>query len=186
METPATGLGREEMVEQAMTPTPHNTQHRIFLPSTLSKHRVSRANALWCGVCCGRRRHSRPPGGSAPQNEKAFSGPSGHDKMISVKLPGDDKKTPKNGAEAMEDEPKPRRRGRPRRGEKAVADKDPATVDPRRVLAAVASDVSAPAGARVSAARALLRDRVDRDLRQANGSRLAHDPDDFEEEAQHD
>jgi hypothetical protein len=106
--------------------------------------------------------------------------------MISVKLPGDDKKTPKNGAEAMEDEPKPRRRGRPRRGEKAVVDKDPATVDPRRVLAAVASDVSAPAGARVSAARALLRDRVDRDLRQANGSRLAHDPDDFEEDTQHD
>jgi hypothetical protein len=47
---------------------------------------------------------------------------------------------------------------------------DPATVDPRAVLAAVAADPSAPASARVSAARALLTDQIDREIREANNA----------------
>jgi hypothetical protein len=56
----------------------------------------------------------------------------------------------------------PRRRpGRPSRKEevqRALAEfgVDPATIDPRRVLAAIAMDPSAPAGARVAACRTLL------------------------------
>ena len=54
-----------------------------------------------------------------------------------------------------------RKRGRPSRKEelrRALAGLgiDPATIDPRRVLAAIASDTNAPAGARVAACRALL------------------------------
>jgi len=56
----------------------------------------------------------------------------------------------------------PRRRpGRPSRKEevqRALAELgvDPATIDPRRILAAIAGDSSAPAGARVAACRALM------------------------------
>src|SRR5262249_44183703 len=54
-----------------------------------------------------------------------------------------------------------RRRGRPSRKEelqRALAELgvDPATIDPRRVLAAIAGDTTAPAGARVAACRALM------------------------------
>src|SRR5262249_18762990 len=54
-----------------------------------------------------------------------------------------------------------RRRGRPSRKEevqRALAELgvDPATIDPRRVLAAIASDTTAPAGARVAACKVLL------------------------------
>jgi hypothetical protein len=62
-------------------------------------------------------------------------------------------------------------RGRPSRAEasaKALAALaangiDPASIDPRAVLAAVAADPSAPASARVAAARALLADAQARD-----------------------
>ena len=62
---------------------------------------------------------------------------------------------------ALNPEPPRRRRGRPSRKEevqRALAELgiDPATIDPRRVLAAIASDISAPAGARVAACRALM------------------------------
>lgn len=55
------------------------------------------------------------------------------------------------------------RGGRPTRAEataKALTalGVDPASVDPRRILAAIAADVSAPASARVAACRALLGD----------------------------
>lgn len=54
-----------------------------------------------------------------------------------------------------------RKRGCPSRKEeveRALAELgvDPALVDPRRVLASIAGDTSAPAGARVAACRALL------------------------------
>jgi hypothetical protein len=62
----------------------------------------------------------------------------------------------------MKLKPKPkRRRGRPRRAEasaKALAKVDLTTLDPRQVLLEVAADTSAPASARVAAARALLGD----------------------------
>jgi hypothetical protein len=72
------------------------------------------------------------------------------------------------------------RRGRPSRAEASAkalaalqaAGIDPSTVDPRAVLAAVACDPSAPASARVSAARALLTDDIDREIRRANNSAL--------------
>ena len=72
----------------------------------------------------------------------------------------------------------PRRRGRPTRAEQSAkalaalraAGIDPSTVDPRAVLAAVAADPSAPASARVSAARALLTDQIDREIREANNA----------------
>jgi hypothetical protein len=55
-----------------------------------------------------------------------------------------------------------RKRGRPSRKaevQRALAELgvDPASIDPRRVLAAIAGDVDAPAGARVAACRTLLK-----------------------------
>jgi hypothetical protein len=53
----------------------------------------------------------------------------------------------------------PKRRGRPTRAEvsaKALADLDPAQVDPLAILRTIASDASAPAAARVAACKALL------------------------------
>jgi hypothetical protein len=55
----------------------------------------------------------------------------------------------------------PRRRGRPSKEEevrRALVEIgcDPALVDPRRVLASIAGDTDAPAGARVAACRTLL------------------------------
>jgi len=44
------------------------------------------------------------------------------------------------------------------------------TVDPRRVLAQVAADVSAPASARVTAAKALIEDELQREIRKANAA----------------
>ena len=55
--------------------------------------------------------------------------------------------------------PQKRRRGRPNRAEasaKALRDVDLDLVDPRSVLLAIAGDTSAPATARVAAARVLL------------------------------
>jgi hypothetical protein len=54
-----------------------------------------------------------------------------------------------------------RRRGRPTREEevrRALAELglDPSSIDPRKILAAIAADLSAPAGARVAACKALL------------------------------
>jgi hypothetical protein len=76
----------------------------------------------------------------------------------------------------MDDE-KPRRgRGRPSRAEasrKALAGIDPSTADPLDVLRAVAADCSAPASARVSAAKALLADKLDREIRRANEEAMA-------------
>lgn len=73
--------------------------------------------------------------------------------------------------------PKPprRRRGRPTREEelqRALVELgvDPALVDPLRVLASVAGDATAPASARVAAARALLAARDPaRNRRPSNG-----------------
>src|SRR5436190_21268577 len=76
----------------------------------------------------------------------------------------------------MDDE-KPRRgRGRPNRAEAtakamaalAAAGIDVTHIDPRLILQAIACDASAPASARVSAARALLTDQIDREIREAN------------------
>jgi hypothetical protein len=72
----------------------------------------------------------------------------------------------------MTDDKPHRGRGRPTRVEAspkalaalAAAGIDPASVDPRVVLAAIAADPSAPASARVSAAGALLTDQIDREL----------------------
>jgi hypothetical protein len=57
--------------------------------------------------------------------------------------------------------PQKRRRGRPTKAEAfahALRDTgvDPTSIDPRRILASIAADESAPASARVNAARALL------------------------------
>ena len=54
-----------------------------------------------------------------------------------------------------------RRRGRPTREEevrRALAELglDPSSIDPRKILAAIAADLSAPAGARVAACKGLL------------------------------
>jgi hypothetical protein len=54
-----------------------------------------------------------------------------------------------------------RRRGRPTREEEvrrtlAELGVDPASIDPRRILAAIAGDADAPASARVAACKALL------------------------------
>jgi hypothetical protein len=72
-------------------------------------------------------------------------------------------------------------RGRPNRAEasaKALAvlaanGIDPTSIDPRAVLAAVAADPSAPASARVAAARALLADAQERAIREFNDAALA-------------
>ena len=71
-----------------------------------------------------------------------------------------------------------KRRGRPTRAEASAkamaalqaAGIDVTDIDPRAVLAAVAADPSAPASARVSAARALLTDAVEREIREANNA----------------
>jgi hypothetical protein len=62
---------------------------------------------------------------------------------------------------ALNPEPPRRRRGRPSRKEevqRALTELgvDPSLINPRRVLAAIAGDTSAPAGARVAACKALL------------------------------
>jgi hypothetical protein len=62
---------------------------------------------------------------------------------------------------ALNPEPQRRKRGRPTREEataKALAAilVDPLTIDPRQILAGIAVDRSAPAGARVAACRTLL------------------------------
>jgi hypothetical protein len=62
---------------------------------------------------------------------------------------------------ALNPEPPRRRRGRPTREEataKALAAilVDPSTIDPRQILAGIAMDRSAPAGARVAACKVLL------------------------------
>jgi hypothetical protein len=64
----------------------------------------------------------------------------------------------------MTDQPSPNRRGRPPRAQasaKALAGLviNPTTFDPLKVLVEIAADTSAPAAARVSAAKALLADR---------------------------
>jgi len=64
----------------------------------------------------------------------------------------------------MADQPTHNRGGRPTRAQataKALAGVtiDPTTVDPRVILAQIMVDTSAPAAARVSAAKALLADR---------------------------
>jgi len=66
---------------------------------------------------------------------------------------------------ATTDEKSRRRPGRPTRQEevrRALAELglDPSLLDPRRVLAEIASDKTAPASARVSAAKALLEQRT--------------------------
>jgi hypothetical protein len=53
---------------------------------------------------------------------------------------------------------------------KALAGVDTAAVDPRAVLKAIAADVSAPASARAAAAKALLADAVDREIRAASAA----------------
>jgi hypothetical protein len=70
------------------------------------------------------------------------------------------------------------KRGRPTRAATAARRKaalaaagiDPASVDPRAVLAQVAGDVSAPASARVTAAKALIEDELQRDIRKRNAA----------------
>ena len=71
-----------------------------------------------------------------------------------------------------------RRRGRPTRAEASAAALaplavDPGSIDPRSILAAIAADLSAPAAARVAAAKALLAGR-DGDNEQHHGD--AGDP----------
>jgi hypothetical protein len=69
---------------------------------------------------------------------------------------------------------KPRRRGgRPSRGEasaKALLGVDLAAVDPMRILREIAADTSAPAGARVAAAKALI-EVQDQDPAEGPGAR---------------
>ena len=77
----------------------------------------------------------------------------------------------------MTDQPTRNRGGRPRREQasaKALAGLvvDPATVDPRVILAQIMVDTSAPAAARVSAAKALLADRE-----RGDGGEARHDAD---------
>jgi hypothetical protein len=55
----------------------------------------------------------------------------------------------------------------------AAAGIDPASVDPRAVLAQVAADTSAPSSARVAAAKALLADAEKRRIREANEAAMA-------------
>ena len=77
----------------------------------------------------------------------------------------------------MTDQPLPNRRGRPTRAQasaKALAGLtiDPAMVDPKLILAQIMVDTSAPAAARVSAAKALLADRE-----RGEGGEARHDAD---------
>jgi hypothetical protein len=67
----------------------------------------------------------------------------------------------------MPTQPSPKRRGRPSRAQasaKALAGLvvDPLESDPRKVLATIMMDTSAPAAARVTAAKALLKDARER------------------------
>jgi hypothetical protein len=63
---------------------------------------------------------------------------------------------------ALNSEPPRRKRGRPTREEevrRALAESlgvDPSSIDPRKILAGIAADLSAPAGARVAACKVLL------------------------------
>src|SRR5262245_581468 len=71
-----------------------------------------------------------------------------------------------------------RKRGRPSRQEelqRALAELgvDPATIDPRRILAAIAGDAAAPAGARVMACKALLAARDGSQAEDPAGSDVA-------------
>jgi hypothetical protein len=64
-----------------------------------------------------------------------------------------------------------RRRGRPNRreaSEAALANVDLSKLDPLDVLRAIAADTSAPASARVTAAKALMEDELRRELEKAN------------------
>jgi hypothetical protein len=73
----------------------------------------------------------------------------------------------------MEDETK---RGRPPRAEasrKALAGIDVGGIDPLDVLRAVAADSSAPASARVAAAKALLEDARAREIQAKNEAAMA-------------
>jgi hypothetical protein len=77
----------------------------------------------------------------------------------------------------MADQPTRNRGGRPRRAQasaKALAGlvSDPTTVDPKLILAQIMVDTSAPAAARVSAAKALLADRE-----RGDGGEARHDAD---------
>jgi hypothetical protein len=77
----------------------------------------------------------------------------------------------------MADQPSPNRRGRPTRAQasaKALAGLtiDPSTVDPKVILAQIMVDASAPAAARVSAAKALLADRE-----RGDGAETRHEAD---------
>jgi hypothetical protein len=77
----------------------------------------------------------------------------------------------------MADQPTRNRGGRPPRAQasaKALAGLvvDPLTVDPRLILAQIMVDTSAPAAARVSAAKALLADRE-----RGDGGEARHDID---------
>jgi hypothetical protein len=77
----------------------------------------------------------------------------------------------------MADQPTRNRGGRPRREQasaKALAGLviDPAAADPRVTLAQIMLDTSAPAAARVSAAKALLADRE-----RGDGGETRHDAD---------
>jgi hypothetical protein len=69
--------------------------------------------------------------------------------------------TPMAEKSALNPETPRRKRGRPTREEEvrralAQIGCDPALVDPRRILAAIAGDADAPAGARVAACKVLL------------------------------
>jgi len=71
----------------------------------------------------------------------------------------------------MKDQSTPNRRGRPTRAQvsaKVLAGLDPAKVDPWLILATIASDASAPAGARVAACRTLI------DGRDQDGGETGH------------
>jgi hypothetical protein len=72
-----------------------------------------------------------------------------------------------------------RGRGRPTRAEasaKALAGVDVSAVDPLDVLRAVAADNSAPASARVAAARAILEEELNRELRRRNWRAIEESP----------
>jgi hypothetical protein len=76
---------------------------------------------------------------------------------------------------ALNPETPRRKRGRPSRQEEvrqalATVGCDPALIDPKRILASIAADADAPAGARVAACRTLLNlDPVAEDSASAGG-----------------